>query len=257
MMKRIVWLLIPLLSVLITILFFLPASWLGMALEKQSNGRLSLGDVQGSFWTGSAFVGVAADKNGLVTPLFPGRFGWKISPLLLLGQLDVELSNSQSLSQAVRLNGNFSDFYVSPSVLVLPTERLEGLGAPLNTIGPTGKMHLSWQNLRFSRTGKQLESQGQLQLMMTEMASRLSPVKPLGSYEMRFDLHGLNADVGLVTVTGPMMLSGKGAVTGGRFQFSGKAWAQEGHEAKLANLLNLLGQRRKDGDKDVIALEFK
>jgi general secretion pathway protein N len=46
-------------------------------------------------------------------------------------------------------------------------------------------------------------------------------------------------------------------MTNGRFQFSGKAWAEAGQEARLANLLNLLGQRRNDGEKDVIALEFK
>ena len=74
---------------------------------------------------------------------------------------------------------------------------------------------------------------------------------------MSFDLRGTNADVNLITESGPMMLSGKGALNDGHFQFSGKAWAQDGHETKLANLLNLLGQRRKDGDKDVIALEFK
>jgi general secretion pathway protein N len=40
-------------------------------------------------------------------------------------------------------------------------------------------------------------------------------------------------------------------------QFSGKAEAEAGQEEKLANLLNLLGQRRHEGDREVIALEFK
>ncbi|MBI1835506.1 MAG: type II secretion system protein N, partial [Burkholderiales bacterium] len=66
--------LLGVLSTLVTIAFFLPASWVGLALEKQSKGRVTLGDIQGSFWSGSAFVGVAADHYSAVTPLFPGRF---------------------------------------------------------------------------------------------------------------------------------------------------------------------------------------
>jgi general secretion pathway protein N len=40
-------------------------------------------------------------------------------------------------------------------------------------------------------------------------------------------------------------------------QFSGTAEAEAGQEQRLANFLNLLGQRRRVGDKDVIALELK
>jgi len=254
---KIAWFFVAIFSVFFTVLLFLPASWMSVLIERQTQGRLTLGDVQGSFWNGSGFIGVAAGVNDPVTPLFPGRFNWKVSPLILLTQLDLELQNSEALSVPVKIAGNFSEWHVSPSVLVLPTERLEGLGAPLNTIGPSGKLHLSWNNLQFVRDGLKLNAQGQLQLNLSEMASRLSPVRPLGSYKMSFDLQGTDADINLVTETGPMMLSGNGAVKAGHFQFSGKAWAQEGQEAKLANLLNLLGQRRKDGDKDVIALEFK
>ena len=254
---KLLWILVAIFSLLLTILFFLPASWMGVLIERQTHGRLSLGDVQGSFWNGSAFVGVAAGVSDPVTPLFPGRFVWQISPLILLTQVDLELQNSESLSVPIKVRGNFSELHISPATLLLPTERLEGLGAPLNTIGPSGNLHLSWSNLQFSREGAVVNAQGQLQLSLSEMASRLSPVRPLGSYKMSFDLRGTNADVNLITESGPMMLSGKGALNDGHFQFSGKAWAQDGHETKLANLLNLLGQRRKDGDKDVIALEFK
>ena len=132
--------LLGVITVLMTIVVYLPASWLGAVLEKQTAGRLSLGDVQGSFWHGSAFLGVAVDQKSPVTALFPGRFAWKISPKLLLGRIDVEITNEQVLSQAVMVQGNFAQWQVSGASLRLPSERLEGLGAPLNTIGPTGKM---------------------------------------------------------------------------------------------------------------------
>ncbi|WP_339936712.1 type II secretion system protein N [Undibacterium luofuense] len=255
--RKLIWMSAALITFFLTIVVFLPAAWLSALLEKQTGGRLSLGDVQGSFWSGSAFVGVAADNNGPVTPVFPGRFSWKISPLLLLGQIEVNLSNPEALSKSVLMTGNVSTLFVSEAVLLLPTERLQGLGAPLNTIGPSGKLDMHWKNLSFVREGTQFNGQGQLLFTLSDMSSRLSPVRPLGSYEVRLDLQGTKMNLQLQTQQGPMMLSGTGGIQGGRLQFSGKAWAQDGAEAKLANLLNLLGQRRKEGAKDVIALEFK
>jgi general secretion pathway protein N len=71
------------------------------------------------------------------------------------------------------------------------------------------------------------------------------------------DWRGAQAALTLKTIKGPMLLSGSGSLNNGRLQFSGKAEAEEGQEERLANLLNLLGQRRREGDRNVIALEFK
>ena len=62
----IVWGLFAVLGAIATALIFLPASWLALILEKQTEGRLSLGDVQGSFWRGSAFIGGASGSSGPV-----------------------------------------------------------------------------------------------------------------------------------------------------------------------------------------------
>ena len=189
--------------------------------------------------------------------MFPGRFSWHISPLVLLGQVDVELANATVLSNAVKLTGNLSQWRLDAGSMFLPPERLEALGAPLNTIGPTGQLKLSWNALEFTRYADRVDITGTTQLLMNDMGSRLSSIKPLGSYQLAFDWRGQNADIVLTTNKGPMMLGGNGSIRGGRFQFSGKAFAEAGQEERLANLLNLLGQRRRDGDKDVIALEFK
>lgn len=248
---------LTLLSVILTVLVFLPASWLGSVLEKQTAGRLSLGDVQGSFWNGSAFIGVAADQRSPVTALFPGRFTWHISPKMLLGQIEVDLSNTEVLTVPVSVTGNFTQWRVSAASLRLPPERLEGLGAPLNTIGPSGKIWLRWDGLEVTRFGTQLMVDGHAQLELNDMASRASSIKPLGSYVLSFQLKGDKADMLLNTARGPMMLEGSGSIVQGKFQFSGKAYAQAGQEEKLASLLNLLGRRRQEGDKQIIALEYR
>ena len=96
-----------------------------------------------------------------------------------------------------------------------------------------------------------------MQLNMTEIASALSPVKPLGAYQLQVDWRGARAQLTLKTLSGPLQLQGSGVLVNGRLQFSGEAWAREGQEQRLAILLNLLGQRRQQGNRNIIALEFK
>jgi general secretion pathway protein N len=118
-------------------------------------------------------------------------------------------------------------------------------------------MRLSWTPLQVTRQGEAVPVTGTMTLRMDDIASRLSPIKPLGDYQLIMDWRGQQAQLALTTLNGPMLLSGNGTLGGGKLQFSGKAEAAEGYEDQLANLLNLLGQRRREGDKDVIALEFK
>jgi general secretion pathway protein N len=257
MQRALIWLLAAVISVTLTVLAFLPASWMAPIVEAQSGGRLTLGDPQGSLWHGSAFVGAAAGPRDPVTPLLPGRFAWDLSPMVMLGQVQAEVANPAALSQPVRISGSWNSWQVSAASVALPAERLAALGAPLNTIQPSGQMSLSWNPLQLTRAGQTVEVLGSMTLELKDVASRLSPVKPLGAYRVTLDWRGQQAQMKLTTDKGPMLLSGEGTVLRGRLQFSGKAEAEAGQEERLANLLNLLGQRRPEGGKDVIALEFK
>lgn len=257
-MKRVVlWGGLIALAVALTVLVFLPAAWLGPIVERQTGGRLTLGDAQGTLWRGSAFVGGAPGEGGAVTPLLPGRFNWRLSPLVLLGQVSMDLANDQALTQPVRITGTWSHWQVSAGELLLPAEGLSGLGAPLNTLAPTGTIKLSWNLLDIARQGNTVAVNGRTVLSMADMGSRMSPVKPLGSYEMAMDWRGQRADLTLRTVRGALLLSGTGALENGRLRFSGQASAADGYEDTLGNMLNLLGQRHMVNGKNIIALEFR
>lgn len=257
MKRAVLWLLAIFVSVAATLLLFFPATWLGALVERQTDGRLTLGDAQGTLWRGSAFIGGAASSNGAVTPLLPGRFAWRLSVLALVGAVDLQLENAAALSQPLRLRGSWKQWQLSPATLLLPAAGLAGLGAPLNTIAPSGTLRLSWNTLALALDGQQIGVNGKTTLTMTDMASRLSQIRPLGSYALVLDWQGQRAMVTLSTLQGPLMLDGSGAFNAGRLQFSGQAQAAQGSQEKLANLLNLLGQRRTNGDKNIIALEFK
>jgi general secretion pathway protein N len=256
MKRAMLWLLTIALTVVLTLAVFFPATWLGSLVEQRTGGRLTLGDAQGTLWRGSAFIGGAASGDSPVTPLLPGRFSWRISPLALVGMVDLQLENSEALAQPVTFKGGWSQWKLSPSALLLPAEGLSGLGAPLNTIAPSGTMRLSWTGLELALENRQLAINGRTTLEMSDMASRLSSIRPLGSYALALDWSGQQAQLSLSSVKGPLLLSGRGSLNNGRLQFSGQAEAAQGQEEALANLLNLLGQRKPGSERNIIALEF-
>jgi len=257
MRRFVIWSLAGIASIALTIMIFFPAAWLAAIVEKQTAGRLTLGDAHGTLWRGSAFIGGAPSGSEPVTPLLPGSFSWKLSPMVLLGSVDVELENDAALSQPVSVKGNWHQWQVSPGAILLPAERLAALGAPLNTVQLSGQMRLSWELLQLTRQNAKIEAVGTMNLEINDLASRMSPIKPLGSYRLALDWHGAQASVTLKTIKGPMLLKGSGMFINERFQFSGTAEAEAGQEQRLANFINLLGKRRREGDKEVIALEFK
>jgi len=257
MPRILLWILAGIISVAFTALAFLPASWMGTIVEAKTAGRLTLGDAQGTLWQGSAFIGGAAGSSDPVTPLLPGRFSWRLSPAIFLGSISAELENPAALSQPVAVTGGWRQWQVSPAAIILPAERLAGLGAPLNTLQPSGQMRLSWSPLQLVLQDGKIELTGTMNLELIGIASRMSPVKPLGDYNLDFNWQGQQATTLLSTSKGPMLLNGKGTFNNGRLQFSGTAQAEAGQEERLANFLNLLGQHRTVNDRDAIALEFK
>jgi len=135
--------------------------------------------------------------------------------------------------------------------------RIAGLGAPLNTLALSGQLQLAWTSLQLALENRAVLVNGVTTLRMGDVSSRLAPIRPLGSYQLALDWRGRDAAVTLRTDKGPLLLSGAGQLQNGRLQFSGQAEAATGYEDTLGNLLNLLGQRRNVGGKNIIALEFR
>lgn len=258
-MKHRLWpsLAIAVFSVMLTIAALAPARWLGSILEQRTQGRLTLIDADGSLWRGSASIGAASGPGRPVAPLLPGRFSWRLSPLLLVGRVELHVANPESLPQPLRLTGNWRQWHLAAASLLLPAERLAALGAPLNTLAPGGRMRMVWDGLDASMTDGLLQLHGIVMLELDDMGSRLSSVNPLGSYRLRMAWQGQRAPLTLASVNGPLLLEGSGMLDNGHLRFSGSAEAASGQEEKLANLLSLLGQRRQQGGRNVIALEFK
>jgi general secretion pathway protein N len=136
-----------------------------------------------------------------------------------------------------------------------PAVLLSGLGAPWNSLQATGQLALQTQGLALQWAAGRLLLQGQIELQAQQMASRLSTLKPMGSY--RIVLRGTpegspTPELLLSTIQGPLQLTGQGQWVGARLRFTGEASADEGSESALTNLLNIIGRRQ--GGKSLLSL---
>ena len=95
-----------------------------------------------------------------------------------------------------------------------------------------------------------LQVDGRAEVTARHVSSRLSTLRPIGSYQLKLS-GGEAVALDLSTLEGSLRLSGSGQWVGGRLRFNGEASAAPGLEAQLANLLNIIGRRQ--GDRPIIS----
>ncbi len=133
-----------------------------------------------------------------------------------------------------------------------PASLLSGLGTPWNTVDLQGQLRLATQALQLQllwQSGR-WRSEGSTRLEALAVSSRLSPLRPLGSYRLDI-LGGDSPQLQLSTLTGDLRLSGQGQWVGQRLHFQGEASASPERETALSNLLNILGRRQ--GPRSIIS----
>lgn len=262
MIRSLLWSAAAILSILITVFISFPAAWLVPLMERKTGQHFILADVQGTLWSGSGYLAVinSSEHSSASIPstllVLPGRFEWTLSPRVLLGEVDARITNSQLLDHVLTVSGSWYRWQLGDFNLRLPASQLVLLGSPLNTLRPSGQLRLATRSLTLISTPEGLEIHGAMQLNLTEIASALSPVKPLGNYRVEFEWQGKRAQLTLVTLSGALQLKGSGALDNGHVHFSGQAWALPEHEPRLANLLNLLGRRYQVENRNVFVIEF-
>lgn len=191
------WTVLGLLVALVTALVLAPASMADWGLKVATHGRVRLADASGSIWHGQGkvvLVDVAAlatrerDKPDAVLPLpgvlVPGTIRWDIQVLpLLIGRVQV-LARHDSMAQPVEISGTFARPRFSAGSIRLPNVSLSRLGSPWSTVQPTASLALSWEPFEIVN-GK---ANGVASIELRDVASALTPVRPLGAYRLDIDL---------------------------------------------------------------------
>ncbi|ADG17199.1 putative general secretory pathway protein N [Paraburkholderia atlantica] len=244
------WLVVAVLSVAAVTLALLPAAWITPQFARQTHGHVNLVDAEGSLWHGSATLMLAAGSDMSAATLLPGRIEWRTAfwPLFT-GRLRMVMRHSEAMPDPITVDATLRGATVTPGVLAVPASLLAGLGAPFNTLDLQGNVQLSWTDWR-SFNG---EAFGQLTMTLDDVSSRVSLVKPLGSYRVRFQAQGKLSALDLSTIKGPLTLTGSGTMSAASTSFRGTASAAPEQHDNLAGLLNLLG---RPSGPDTVALTF-
>ena len=236
------------LGLLVGVLVFAPARWLAGLARQASGGQLLLEDARGTLWTGSARLTLSGGAGSLDAATLPGRLAWQLRPgwTGLLAHLSADCCLQQVWTWHVspRLRG--LQLVFSDSESQWPAQWLTGLGTPWNTIQAQGQLAVSTQGLTLTWAAGRLQVAGRAQIDALGLSSRLSTLRPMGSYRVTLGGGAAPALV-LATLSGSLQLSGQGQWVGNTFRFVGEASAAPESLAALSNLLNIIGRRWAQG----------
>jgi general secretion pathway protein N len=254
MLRWIAYAVVALIALLATAAALAPAQWLAAGVARATLGRVELAEATGTLWRGEATLVLTSGSGpGAARASLPERLSWRLSPWqLLIGTIDLTLQHPSALSQPLTvrawLNGTAT---LGATTVRLPASLLVGLGAPWNTVRPGGLITLSWDRLRVE-PGRW---QGNLSAEWQYASSALTPVSPMGHYRLQTNGVFPGTQLTLVTVSGPLELTGSGTIAeGGRLRFQGVARAvpnaDPGVKTQLTGLISLLG--RRDGESAIL-----
>jgi general secretion pathway protein N len=220
---------------------FAPATLIDARLQRMGEGTLRLAEARGSLWSGAGWIEVrdAHGRAGIAR-----RLSWRVSPVSLLrGRLvaDVELDQADKrFPVAISL----SRLEVGAVHVRLPAAALS-LGMPrLAALRLTGDVLVDISRLSLE-PGRM---QGAATLQWRAAGSALTPVSPLGDYEVRFSAAGPAVHAALSTLEGPLQLDGKGTWShGARPKFAATARVPAAQQEQLAPLLRLIAVERGAG----------
>jgi len=253
-----------LLGALMALLIHLPAQWLAQALVKASLGQVQLQEVQGSVWQGSGKLVLTGGEGSRDALALPGRINWQTSMSLNASnrpQFNFSLNAACCMTQAVHLSLQATEglrvwqLVVDDHQSQWPAHLLSGLGAPWNTLQPEGTLKLQTKQLKVNFQSQPSWLQGAITLTAENMSSKLSTLKPMGTYQINLEVASTAnplPSLSLTTQSGSLLLSGQGQWQGSRLQFRGEASAVPEHAAALSNLLNIIGQRQ--GARSLLSL---
>lgn len=247
-----------LLGLVSVLLLQAPARWLALALHSVTAGRVILVETRGTVWTGSTRLMLAGGVGSRDPAALPGRVDWRLRPAWpgLAIRLDAACCTRApvSLLLAPRWGGASLQVVDAPSGVpqpsVWPADLLAGLGAPWNTLRFEGDLRLVTHGLSVEWIEGRPSLAGNAELVAARLSSRLSTLKPLGSYRIILN-GGTTATLEVTTLEGSLLLTGSGRWVGSRLRFQGEASAAPERVDALSNLLNIIG--RRTGARSIIS----
>jgi general secretion pathway protein N len=241
------------LGTLCAFIAFAPARWLAASVDRATGGQVLLADARGTVWAGTAQLVLTGGTGSTNATTLPGRIGWSVRPRWngLLAAVRTECCTPEPIALRAQWRWGGVRLQVADSTSQWPAAVTAGLGTPWNTLQLDGEVRLVTQGLSVEWIAGRPTMAGRAELVALRVASRLSTLRPMGSYRITLQ-GGAQSTLRLETLEGSLQLSGNGQWVGGRLRFRGEASAAPEREAALANLLNIIG--RRSGARSLIAI---
>ena len=237
----------------IGLLVFAPSAWLAGIVLRASDGRVVLSEPRGTIWSGSAQLLLTGGAGSSDSAALPGRLAWRLRPAWtgIRADIDADCCMRQPLAIRATLRLGGTAVEIADAQTQWPAALLAGLGTPWNTLQVEGELQLATRGLSVEWIEGRLAVAGRAELLAQRMSSRLSTLRPMGSYRMTVS-GGTPPTLQLETLDGALRLSGSGSWVGSKLRFSGTASASPEREASLSNLLNIIG--RRSGARSIITI---
>jgi len=226
-----------------------PATLIDARLQRASDGRLRIASAEGTVWSGAGWIEIrdAQGRAGVAR-----RLAWRVLPgSLPRGHLvaEVELDHAAG---PFPVTLSLSRIQIADAAINLPAAAL-GLGLPrLAPLRLTGDVLVDIPRLSLERD----RVDGDATLQWRAAGSALTPISPLGEYEVRFKAVGSAVHAALTTLAGPLQLEGKGTWSNGAppsFLATARVPAQ--HREQLSPLFRLIAVERGAGSFELSSIK--
>lgn len=239
---------IYLLVLFLALVFFFvssaPAWFMASLASRLSHGAVQLEMTEGSFWKGKAAYLTYTYRDGSGRRM--ENFTWDVLPSRLLrGEIAARLTLADS-------GGNFEGIagmrgtrpFVSAVQAAVPAPMLRNLAPILDIWMPGGTVRVDAERINLNP----VQVAAPAKVTWTGATLTLTPVAPLGDYELRVSPEGEQLKLDVKTLGGALLVNGSGQYVptkGGNFH--GRAQAAPGAVEQLMPLLEAMGPATNDG----------
>ncbi len=227
--------------VFILVIMYFPIRFLNSSVASMTNCQVVLLQPEGSIWQGSTQLGFSAIKAN-ASEKCPSpqvgseRFSWKsqFSVFDLKSKWVIEYANTL---RPLELTVHPRAITLRSNQIELPANLIEVAGGVLRTLNLRGTLDIRWDDLIWDGSPK-----GRVEVQFLNMASPISPIKPLGSYALTLQLNRV-LSFDFSTIKGPLLLTAKGIIDRGRLSLQGEATAPPESIDALIGVLSIIGNR--------------
>lgn len=157
----------------------IPTTFLTLLVNKYSQNKISIYNNSGTFWHGTGLIVVTNEKNKILAPLV--LVNWDINfGFTKFIDVSFKVGNNEIVNVYVDKNGiNLVNLNLSLSV-----SQVSEIFGLIKNLGLSGNLNL--KSKKINVTNNKLS--GIFELSLDSLSSGISPINPLGNYDLLIDL---------------------------------------------------------------------